>query len=67
MNTKFGIQDANSGPIPPTLAMLRLVIIKMMYTKANKNPKAIVKPAPSLDLRDAAITPIKVKMIMENG
>ncbi len=67
MNTKLGIHDASNGPMPPTLARLRLVIIKIIYTKANKKPKAIVNPAPSLDLRDAAITPINVKIITENG
>ncbi len=63
----LGIHAANNGLKTPELAILLLVIEKMIYTNAIKKPKAIGKPAPSLDFFEDTITPMMVRIIIENG
>src|SRR6478735_9161818 len=62
-----GIQEAIIGGTSPTCAKLRLIITKMMNTKASAKPSAICKPTPPRDFRELRITPIMVSTIMANG
>ena len=66
-NIKFGIHAEIAGSTLPPLAILWPTTINIIYTNANAKPNAICKPTPSLDLREETITPMIVRIIIENG
>jgi hypothetical protein len=67
LNTVLGTHAATMGERLPTCARLRLSITKMMKMKASTKPSAICPPTPARDFRALRMTPISVRMMMENG